>query len=90
MRNKKVKKVFAGRNLVFALGEDVHNSQVETEKQRVQKAQSSRLELDGLQAIPEKDERPTVSSTNNQQMPYLDLARITSPENNSEMAPVNY
>ena len=33
MRNKKVKKVFAGRNLVFALGEDVHhNQQVETEK----------------------------------------------------------
>ena len=31
-----------------------------------------------------------MSSANNQQMPHLDLARITSPENASEMAPVNY
>ena len=49
-----------------------------------------KLELDGLQAIPERDERPTVSSANNQQMPQLDLARITSPENDSEMVPINY
>lgn len=32
MRHKRVKQVFAGRNLVFALGEDVHHNQAEPEK----------------------------------------------------------
>ena len=45
MRHKKVKKVFAGRNLIFALGDDVQQTKPEDETEQRSTNANSRTDL---------------------------------------------
>lgn len=63
MKRRLVKKVFTGKDLVFALGDDVNAS-----TSNVKDSQTS----SGLQEIPEKDEKPA----NSTKMPVLNLSKL--------------
>ena len=66
MRRRAIAKVFAGKDLVFALGDDVHTN---ASSSTVKDSQAS----SGLQEIPERDERPSSSTM---KMPMLNLAKL--------------
>ena len=79
MKNRTVKKVFAGKDLIFALGDDVNAS---TSNLRESQASS------GLQEIPERDEKSNQgmasivangahqSHNHPQNMPILNLSKL--------------
>lgn len=57
MKRRLVKKVVAGKDLVFALGDDVNNNQSSSTVKDSQATSNT-----GLQEIPERDERPGSST----------------------------
>ena len=69
MRRRVIKQVVAGKDLIFALGEDI-NTQASSSTIKDSKASTN-----GLQEIPEREERPS-SGTMTQKMPTLNLSKI--------------
>ena len=78
MKRRQVKKVIAGRDLIFALGDDVNNQQSTSTVKDSQQTSSNA----GLQEIPERDERAgssTLTTNPHRQskiMPTLDFNKL--------------
>jgi len=72
MRKRSIKKVFTGKDLVFALGEDINTN---GSTMTVKESQGSAA---GLQEIPERDERPSSSAMGHphKKMPTLNLSKL--------------
>ena len=69
MKKRLIKKTIAGKDIIFALGEDVHAS-----SSSVRDSQTASKNY--MQEIPERDERPGSSTMSKKKMPALNLSNI--------------